>query len=137
MSIGLRVWAQMERHPSEKETSTPWTAPFVLKEGAGRRRAEDVERIAAFASVDIDESGWTIQRIDEELPGRAFVAHTTTKSIPEHQRWRVIVRLDREHTTAEFGSVWRSMNLMFHGELDSRTKNFKPNSVRTCEVGRR
>src|SRR5690348_11661034 len=79
-----------------KENQTPWGAPFVLG-NLGHRRRSNVVDCGECIGFDLDKPGWTLARLDRRLSGVRRVVYTTTQSTPVHQRWRIILALDRRH----------------------------------------
>jgi hypothetical protein len=61
--------------------------------GATGKVIENVAWIEPWLPLDIDAEGWSQDRLDTTLGGVRRISYTTTKSRPEHQRWRVIVAL--------------------------------------------
>jgi hypothetical protein len=114
---------QREATDDEKRHHTPWTAPFILWDDGEGRGMDNVRGMGEFALFDLDAPGWTLDRINGKLYGFRRAIHTTTKSRPSHQRWRVIVRLDRIHSVEEYGAVWHFFNDLLDGSLDPQTKN--------------
>lgn len=106
------------------KNSAPWVAPFLLKSGADSRRKEDVDRMACWIGLDLDMGNWSASQIAGKLAGSGYIAWTTTKSVPDAQRWRVIVSLDREYTISEHDRVWRWFNDRFERQLDPATRNY-------------
>jgi len=125
--LELISWlAECSEHPRERDDklhSTPWIAPFILKNGATTRQLTDIDRIAPFIALDIDQPGWTLQGIHTILCPFDYVVYSTTNSTNEHQRWRIIVRMDREYSADEYLYVWHSFNQMFSESVDNSTKN--------------
>jgi len=114
---------QREATDYEKRHRTPWTAPFILWDDGEGRGMDNVREMGAFASFDLDKPGWTLDRINSKLHGFRRAIHTTTKSRPTHQRWRIIVKLNRLYTIEEYGAVWHFFNDLLDGALDAQTKN--------------
>ncbi len=119
----LRGYAAIPRQPWEKDKSCPWTSPMLLASDGEGRGMDNVIAVGSFACVDLDASGWTLGRLSARLDGFERLFYTTTKSRPQHQRWRIIIRLDRELTVEEHGAIWNFLNDLFDGQLDSQTKN--------------
>ncbi len=105
-----------------KEHKTPWVAPFILG-GLGHRQKSNIVRCGEWAGLDLDRPGWTLSRLDRLLSGVRRVVYTTTQSRPDHQRWRIIIALDRPHTVAEHEAIWRWFHNEMNGELDESTKD--------------
>ena len=118
----LVALSQEVRTPDQK-SEREWIAPFILKPGSTRRIAENISHFVRFIAIDIDAPGWTFDRILSRMNGLEFIAHTTTKSRPDHQRWRVIAFLSREYTVTEHASVWHFMNDKFDRDIDKNTKD--------------
>src|SRR5689334_3218321 len=89
-----------------KEHQTPWVAPFILGD-LGHRRTTNIVGCSEWIGFDLDKPGWTLPRLDRLLAGVRRVIYTTTQSTPVHQRWRIIVALDRPHTVTEHEAIWR------------------------------
>lgn len=121
----LRSFATISREPSDdvKRKHTPWIAPFVLRSDAPNRELLNVESIEAWLPLDIDEPGWSQERLEATLGGVRRISYTTTKSRPEHQRWRVIVALTRSMTVDEHASAWRAINMIMDDAVDLKTRN--------------
>jgi hypothetical protein len=118
----LRYVASVPRLPCEKETDTKWSAPMILG-NAGHRRADNIIGMSAFVGGDLDAPGWTMERLRGKLAGLRCVVHTTTHSRPEHQKFRIIVALDREHGVPEYPAVWGYLNHLLDDALDIKTRN--------------
>ena len=104
-----------------------WYNPVVLKQESvetHKRKKSDVDYLSPFICVDIDEQGYTIDVIKEMFEGVEIVAHTTTKSKPDWQRWRVVIKLDREYSGEEYEAIWRLLQLYFDGKMDDSTKDW-------------
>jgi hypothetical protein len=71
----------------------------------------------------LDKPGWTLSHLDRLLGGIRRVVYTTTQSTLEHQRWRIILALDRPHSIAEHEAIWRWFQEEMDGELDDKTKD--------------
>jgi hypothetical protein len=119
----LRSYAAVPRLSHQKDKTCPWTSPMLLGSDGEGRGIDNVTGVAAFASVDLDAPGWTLDKLNNRLDGFRRIFYTTTKSRPTHQRWRIIVMLDREITIEEHGPVWNFMNDIFDSQLDAQTKN--------------
>ena len=118
----LRGYAAIPRHPDEKERKqVPWTSPMLL--AGDRRTIDNVTGLGAFTAVDLDAAGWTLDRLNDRLEGFARAFYTTTQSRPDHQRWRILLRLSREVTVHEHASIWRFLNDVLDDELDPQTHN--------------
>jgi hypothetical protein len=105
-----------------KENQTPWIAPFVLGD-LGHRRRDNILGFAEWIGFDLDKPGWSLCRLDRSLRSVQRVVYTTTQSTPSHQRWRIILALDRSHTIAEHEAIWRWFQEEMDGELDDKTKD--------------
>ena len=104
-----------------------WFNPVVLKPESielHKRKKPDVDHLSPFICVDIDEQGYSIQMIGDLFPDVQIVAHTTTKSRPEWQRWRIVIRLDRDYSGEEYEAIWRYLQVMLNGQMDEATKDY-------------
>ena len=118
----LQRCSQEPRNPELKEKSK-CLVPAVFKDYGKGRTKKNIDRMAAIKFFDLDEAGWSETRIRETLDGITFLAHTTTQSRPEHQRWRIVVQLDREHTKAEHAALWKFFQELFGHQFDAKTKD--------------
>jgi hypothetical protein len=120
----LREHSTVVRHPAAKDSTCNWTAPFILgAEGEGRRM-DNIVGVSGFASFDLDQPGWSYERLTRKLRGLRYVLCTTTNSRPfPNQRWRIAIELDRELTVAEYGAVWTFVDDAVGGALDQKTHN--------------
>jgi hypothetical protein len=89
----------------------------------GHRRRDNIVGFAVWIGFDLDRPGWTMYRLDRSLRSVQRVVYTTTQSTPGHQRWRIILALDRPHTIAEHEAIWRWFQEEMDGELDDKTKD--------------
>jgi hypothetical protein len=118
----LRSYREIERHPDSKD-DYDWFSPMVLHDGAQTRNVSDINYLTAFLAVDIDEPGWSFQRLREALEPVKFIAYTTTSSTPEAQRWRIVLPLTRTLMVEEYPSIFRGINILLYGAIDFRTRN--------------
>src|ERR1019366_10426880 len=107
----------------DSKNNRDWFAPYILKPNAIGRTVSDIDYLSAFIAMDIDAAGWTINRITDRMERYAFIAYTTTKSRPDHQRWRVIAFLSRDYTVAEHAAIWSFLNEKFDKAVDASTKD--------------
>jgi hypothetical protein len=105
-----------------KLRETPWVAPFVL-DNLGHRQRSNVVDCGESIGFDLDKPGWTLARLDRRLRGVRRILYTTTQSVPAHQRWRIIVALDRRHSIGEHEAIWRWFQDEMDGDLDDNTKD--------------
>lgn len=97
---------------------------MILKHPADGHKKTNVAGMSNWIAGDLDAPGWTMERISNMFADYEYIAHTTTNSTPQHQRWRIITVLDRAITTEEYGGVWDFVNALCNNELDIRTRNF-------------
>jgi hypothetical protein len=119
----LHEASNVMRAPEEKDRECYWVSPMLLGDSAERRLQANIDRLAAFAAGDLDAQGWTLNKLNERLDGFAHLFYTTTSSRPWHQRWRIMVQLDREISVQEHGAVWNFLNELFDEQLDQKTRN--------------
>jgi hypothetical protein len=105
-----------------KEHRTPWVAPFILG-NLGHRQRSNVVGCGEWIGFDVDKAGWTLSRLDRLLNGARRIVYTTTQSTPEHQRWRIIMALDRPHSIEKHEAVWRWAHAEMNGDIDPSTKD--------------
>ena len=86
-------------------------------------RKSNIVGCGEWAGFDLDKAGWTLSRLDRLLNGVRRVVYTTTQSTPMHQRWRIIMALDRPHTITEHEAIWRWFQEEMDGDLDDKTKD--------------
>ena len=129
----LVACAGIERDPIEKAGDpnadppihgvVPWTAPFVLRPGATRRRDDDVSHIGAYIAIDLDIGNWSLPNLKAKLAGVTCILHTTTQAVPDAMRWRIAVRTSRPYTKDEFPRIWSGVNHLFDDCCDYPTRN--------------
>lgn len=134
----LRVLSTVSRAPSEKDgvrddagrwlvrPSAPAICPAEYPDGALRRKV-NVQRWHWFgADIDnaSDASGYLafaeMETVVQTL-GLAHVLHTTTKSRPGRDRYRLLVPLVRPIEAFEFSRAWGAINQFFGGVFDMAT----------------
>ena len=118
----VRPKRTIERARDEKWQSG-WLSPAILRDGATSRQMTDVVRMAAWFGGDIDHANWTLETLLQYLGSLACVIYSTTRSTASERRWRFLMPLSRETTVSEFAGVWKAINLLLDGEVDSQTKN--------------
>jgi hypothetical protein len=120
----LCAHSAIARLPAAKDRTCPWTAPFILgSEGEGRRM-DNIVGVSSFASFDLDQPGWSFERLTRKLRALRYILCTTTNSRRHpNQRWRITIELDRELTAAEYGAVWAFVNDGLDRALDQKTHN--------------
>ena len=110
------------RHRDDKWQSG-WLSPAILRDGATSRQITDVERMAAWLGLDVDHSNWSLQTLLEYLGRVECVVYSTTRSTAVQPRWRVLLPLSRETSVSEFAGVWKAINHLLDGEVDTKTRN--------------
>ena len=129
--------ARIPRDPVEKDgvrdhdrwlvwPKAPAICPAEYPEGALRRKV-NVRRWHWFgADIDNDQGddayvGFSdMQAILEDL-GLAYVLHTTTKSRPGRDRYRLLMPLERPIEVGEFSAAWNSTYQFFGRIFDAST----------------
>ncbi len=109
--------------PQADKWKSGWVAPAILQDGATSRKLIDVERMAAWIGLDLDHANWTLRQAISRFSNLTCIIYSTTRSTYLERRWRVILPLSREMTTAEFAGVWKAWNVLLDGEVDASTKN--------------
>ena len=110
------------RHRDDKWQSG-WLSPAILRDGATSRQITDVERMAAWLGLDVDHSNWSLQTLLEYLGRVECVVYSTTRSTAVQPRWRVLLPFSRETSVSEFAGVWKAINHLLDGEVDTKTRN--------------
>jgi hypothetical protein len=105
------------RYRADKTTSEV-LGGFILRPGSTRRLTANIERMSEFICIDVDRSHWEYDDFKHYLRWFDFVAYSTASSTMDVKRWRVIVRLNREHTMEEHYSVWRYLYRMLLKDPD-------------------
>jgi hypothetical protein len=113
----------IERTRDEKWQSG-WLSPAILHSGATSRQIADVERMAAWIGLDLDDGNFTLKELlGTYFGGAECVIYSTTRSTASEPRWRVLMPLSREMSVAEFAGVWKALNSLLDGEIDIKTRN--------------
>lgn len=133
----LRDLSVLSRAPSEKDgvrdkagrwlvrPSAPAICPAEYPDGALRRKV-NVQRWHWFGGdIDNDGSSDYLAFSDMETVVQtlelAHILHTTTKSRPGRDRYRLLVPLVRPIEAFEFARAWNAINQFFGGVFDSAT----------------
>jgi hypothetical protein len=118
------AYAQIDRQPADKDLTAPFISPFILRLGAIGKTKPNVAACGAWFGADIDTAGWTMTALVALFAPYPYCIHTTTKSRPDHQRFRVLFRISRELADeAEHLGLWHFVNEMVGGTVDVSTKN--------------
>ena len=79
--------------------------------------------MAAWLGLDVDHSNWSLQTLLDYLGRVECVVYSTTRSTAVQPRWRVLLPLSRETSVSEFAGVWKAINHLLDGEVDTKTRN--------------
>jgi hypothetical protein len=109
--------------PPSQKPFAGWICNGVLKQGASHRTITDIDYMADWIGADYDRDDMSLKQILSLYHGLACIVYSTTSSTYIARRWRVLSRLNRECTTAEYSGVMNVMQLLSDGRLDSKTKN--------------
>lgn len=114
--------ATIPRAASEKE-SWWWVSPMLPHEGATQRRNDDVEQMANWFGMDLDDGNFDIDRLTYRMIGATWLCYSTASSTPDAQRWRIMLLLDRPYDPVDHERLFRWFNHRFSGMLCASTKN--------------
>ena len=113
--------SSIEAKPEEKDYTQAF-ASCILKPDCDRRKKVNVERMSSFVAFDLD-SHFYVEELTHAMQGVEFVAYTTTKSVIDSKRWRIVVRLTDEYEAVDHLLVWHFFNEIFWHKLDENTKD--------------
>lgn len=107
--------------------STPAICPAEYEPGALRRKV-NVQRWWFFAcDIDNEDPEAMLTREDAVVLMRhwnlGYVIHSSTKSREDQHRYRLIFKLSRPIEMGEYEQVWASVNAMFAGIFDVKTRD--------------
>jgi hypothetical protein len=119
-------WLRLSTIPRTKyEKEETGTVPAICPVSySGNRRLKDEALAWSFAGFDIDH-GVTFDEMKDALDhlGWTYCIHTTTTSMANEHRLRVLLPITRDILAAEYPGVWASFNLFFGGVLDHKTRD--------------
>jgi hypothetical protein len=126
----LHQASTVERQATQQEKlNAMMLSPAVYQEG-GMRSAENATG-ADFTALDLDVGDWTIFAAAAWCRSRelAHIAYTTTKSVPAHHRFRLILPFDRRVDRDEYRDVWTALAETLPAKVDEATKDISRLSV--------
>lgn len=105
-----------------KDTLEGWS-PAKFREN--RRGLENAEALSAVV-LDDDKSGLSIDEVDRIWFGFGGIVHTTHSHTDAAPKYRIVLRLSRDITPAEYSALWRVVreHAALHGQvLDAAPKD--------------
>lgn len=90
----------------------------------GQPRLKESAVGAAALAMDVDD-GWTLEKAEGALRslGAPYVLHTTTNSMPDAHRFRILLFLSREVDAVEYEHLWLGLAGRWGVKMDERTRD--------------